>query len=204
MAPPSNNDNKRPKFSFAYSRFVVDPDEDLLEIIAYALYKRAKADWIQGQRAIGKEPTGPEIVRWSDEQSTPENIEKYKKSAVKTLSRLERGIEARIKPILREELIPEVRKEMTGVNAQKVVSIDATLARITAQVGSGRTFLSNVVVGVCASFFYSVILVLLYIIVRLFGNPFPPLPRGDSRPSELKTPTPQVPEKIVPKVAVPR
>jgi hypothetical protein len=201
MAPPKI---KRKKWSFAYSKFVDNPNADLLEIIAYALYKRDKANWVRDQCSIGKEPSGPNLIKWSESNSTEEKIEEYKISARNILSRFESRIEARILPVLQDELAVKLKEEISGVNAAKVVQIDQNLDTLLRQTSGSRTFWANVRVGITASFFYSLGLAGLYLIFWALGFPFPAPPWGDSRPIESRIQSSEALDKIPQKTARPR
>lgn len=199
---PSNN--RRKKWSFAYSKFVKDPNADILEIIAYALYKRDKAMWVEGQCALDKEPTGPETIKWSENNSTKEKVEDYKKSARNILCSFESRIELMITPGLRDEVTAQLRAEIPGMNAVKVVKIERDLQELIDQTKAGRTFWASFKVGVAASFFYSLGLAGLYLIFWSLGFPLPAPPLVDSRPSEPRVQSSEVLDKIPQKTARPR
>jgi|LakMenEpi03Aug12_release.lakeMendotaPanAssembly.Ray.scaffolds.fasta_scaffold243945_2 hypothetical protein len=100
-------------FSFAYSKFVPDPNSDVVGLIAYSLYKRDKAAEIRRLVQEGKgEPTEDGLISWSKHNSTDNRVEEYKVLARRVLERL---IESEVKEVYEPQLRKSIENETIGL-----------------------------------------------------------------------------------------
>jgi hypothetical protein len=103
----------RRTFSFAYSKFVPDPNSDVVGLIAYSLYKRDKAAEIRRQVQDGRgEPTEDALNSWSNHNSTDVRVEEYKVLARRVLEKL---IESEVETVYEPQLRESIRNETIGL-----------------------------------------------------------------------------------------
>jgi hypothetical protein len=154
-----------PAFSHAYSRFVSEKD-DLIGLIAYALFKAAKVEKCRKHRQDTGSDLSKDAARdWSDEHSSDYYVELYKNQAIKLIGNYTKIVLDREEPRMRNEIL------QAGLS-----SVTSTLSGLTGL----RGLVANVGTGLAASIIF--IVVGYVIVVANQGKPPWPLSEIQSLP----------------------
>lgn len=139
-------------YNYIYSN-LVEKESDLIGHIAYSLYKKSKIEYIEKQKADGKEVTDADLIPFNNFSSSESSIESYKIKA-------ELIVQGFIDNVLEEEL--ENYKEQ-AVNQQAQI-----LQNIIKPLTTG--FWKSVWAGLVSAFIFALVLALIAFIIQFNGS----------------------------------
>jgi len=134
----------QPSYNQAFET-IVDSEEDVIGLFAYALYKQHKRDWIVSHKAEnGAEPSEIEKAAFMRSQLLAKTVESYRQRASEILGDYTNQVVEQAKP-------QHFREALTD--------------RVELALGYWR----GVWTGMSAAFFYTLILILFSVILRYAG-----------------------------------
>ena len=148
--PPSGR-----TYNEIYEKLVRDED-DLVGMIAYALYKQSKREWILGQEDRNARPTTEDEERLFVSSYTAFDLGRLRDQAEEMLS-------AYAAYIIEQET-PKIREDAQQTHL--ITRVDATLQQVAAQSAWWR----QVGAGVLGAFGYSIALLALALVIHWVGS----------------------------------
>jgi len=157
---------------------LVGADDDLVGMLAYALYKRSKRHWvIRHRQTYGREPSGEEYRTFVDAQLDPDSVKRLRDDATSLLYSYAESVV--------ESYSPQIRQEALGEDAvRRAEEAHTALKDTLGTIASKDTFWKNLAISALGAFLYSVILALIAIILHFVGvsliDIVPPVQPGGS------------------------
>lgn len=131
-------------YNTVYER-LVQRDDDLVGLIAYALYKQNKRDWlVQHRERRGKNPTDTELNAYLSAQQLDGTIRMYRERAEAVLNEFGEQII--------ERATPEIQQ-----------------SAITDKIEESLRWTQQLPTGIAAAFIYTVLLILIALVLRYAG-----------------------------------
>lgn len=141
------SDDQSKNYNTVYEK-VVRRDDDLVGLIAYALYKQNKRDWlIQQRQRKGKDPTETELGAYLTAQQLDRTIQMYRDQAEAVLKDFGEQVIERATPELQQ-------------------------AAISGKIEETLRWYKQLPTGIAAAFIYTVILILIALVLRYAGIDF--------------------------------
>lgn len=129
------------QYNYIYSRLVTAPD-DIIGIIAYALYKEQKIEWITRfkDRHEGKDPQGDDLIPFHDLTNTELALHGYRRQA---------------KEILDEYLSQSIKQATSDIAESYNEILVNELRNVEARYANATRPLANQIIGIAKSEFSS-------------------------------------------------
>ncbi|CAL8968545.1 hypothetical protein RHODGE_RHODGE_04595 [Rhodoplanes serenus] len=134
----------RKSYNTVYER-LVQRDDDLVGLIAYALYKQHKRDWlVEHRERQGRDPNDDELKAYLTAQQLDRMIQMYRERAETVLNEFGDQI--------LQEATPEIQR-----------------AAISAEIATSLAWWRQLPTGIASAFAYSLLLVGLTLVLRFAG-----------------------------------
>ncbi|MBZ0258040.1 hypothetical protein K8I31_18390 [bacterium] len=135
-------------YNQTYEKLIED-ENDLVGMIAYSLYKENKREWIIEFRSNHSRPPNKDEEKLFVESKTPKDIERYRLQSEQMLTAYAGYILDKSTAEIREKAINE-----------------SVLSSVNKKIGG---FWKQVFAGSVGAFFYSLLLLLIYLIINYIG-----------------------------------
>lgn len=145
-------------YNHVFEKLIKAAESELVALVAYGYYKKNKREWILSKiKADKKPPTAAQLKVYVSGISTDGQLELLLGEAESSLGEFYSNI-------LDEEL-PEIQKE---IESEGIMSIlDTKLSELRNDLKP--SLVSEIKTSIIGGFAYSVVLVMLYLIIRIFG-----------------------------------
>jgi len=146
-----------PHYNPIFERLIEESDEDeLVGLVAYGIYKRAKRAWASRLWARDKRPPNEDDLRRYVDTWTDDRLEALVVEARSSLADFGASMISEQEPAIREEAVAgEIRKSLA-------IFLESTKM-------SWRKFFDDVGLSLLGAFFYIVLLILMVLVFRYAG-----------------------------------
>ena len=141
------------EYSRAFDTFVRDHEDDVAGLLAYALYKQRKREWLisHKEKNGGQEPTADQLATYEQSMLIPLQVDDLRANAVSVLAAYADGA--------LEEQRPDIEKQ--------AISQEVLGAR--EDIRNSASFINQLLQALIASVVTTAVLVLLAIAIGIFG-----------------------------------